>query len=126
MHPHGSNAPNQVESSRWGASCLRSCGAVMLAQRHRPRRYLGPSRDQHVFSYNPVDAARAPRRRGARAGGLVILVLRGQTRVSVDFLSLVPQPLVIVEVAEPFPLLLHGQIEEFVAFENLLDPSNLL
>ena len=126
MHPHGSNAPNQMKSSRWGTSCLRSCGASMLAQRHRPRRCLGPSHDQHVLSYNPVDAARTPRRRGARAGGLVILVLRGQTRVSVDFLSLVPEPLMVVEVAEPFPLLLHRQIEELVAFKYLVDPGDLL
>ena len=27
MLPHGLNAPDQVESSRWGASRLRSCGA---------------------------------------------------------------------------------------------------
>ena len=122
----GRNAPDQVESSRWGASCLRHCGASMLAQRHRPRLFLGPSHDQHVLSYNPVDAACAPRARGAQAGSLVVLVLRGQTPAFVDFFTLVPQPLVVVECFDPFSLLLHGQIEELVAFENLLDPGYLL
>ena len=67
-----------------------------------------------------------PRARGAQAGRLVVLVLRGRAPVSVDFLTLVPQTLVVVEVFDPFSLSLHGQIEELVAFENLVDPGNLL
>ena len=46
--------------------------------------------------------------------------------MSVDFLTLVPQTLVVVEVFDPFSLSLHGQIEELVALENLVDPGNLL
>ena len=126
------HAPSRVEYSRsggiftMGRILSEAGGASILARQHRPRRYLGLSHDQHVLSYSPVDAARAPRRRGARAGRLVLLVLRGQTRLSVDILNLVPQPLVIVEVTEPFPLCLQGQLVVFLAFENLLDPSNLL
>ena len=82
MLPHGLNAPDQVQSSRWGASCLRSGGASVLARRHRPRRRLGLSRDRHVMPIIAVPYAhevacfrcagpgRASRpRRGVSVGG---------------------------------------------------------
>ena len=51
MPPNGLNAPDQVYSFRWSASCLKRGGASAQARRPLPRRCQRPSRDQRASSY---------------------------------------------------------------------------